>query len=84
MQTGWFVADRGLKLAEPKNCIKKRIGQRLAAGMRETVESIRQVYFILFRLISGQMSATNLGGPGLSLPWPGWRPMRGFPDYWFS
>ena len=32
-------------------------------GLRETTESIRQVYFILFNLITGQISPTNLGGP---------------------
>ena len=32
-------------------------------GLRETSESMRQVYFILFRLLGGQLSPTNLGGP---------------------
>jgi regulator of sigma E protease len=61
---GWYVSDRGLELMTEEEVHRETdLSQAFHLGMRETVESIRQVYFILFRLVSGQMSPMNLGGP---------------------
>jgi regulator of sigma E protease len=77
---GWFVADRGLKLTTAEEVHKEPNWSRAwQLGLRETRESIRQVYFILFRLISGQMSATNLGGPAAIATMAGMEAHAGIP-----
>jgi regulator of sigma E protease len=61
---GWFNPDRGLGLLALEEV--HRVDAWATAfrlGWRETVESMRQVYFILYKLVSGQLSPTNLGGP---------------------
>ena len=61
---GWNVSDRGLILMKDKEVHRVQDwGEAWSLGLRETTESIQQVYFILFRLVTGQMSPTNLGGP---------------------
>jgi len=78
--TGWFTADRGLKLMTAEELHKETNWLRAwQLGLRETRESIRQVYFILFRLISGQMSATNLGGPASIATMAGMEAHAGIP-----
>ncbi len=61
---GWNTADRGLKLTtmEETHAVDSW-ATAFHLGWRETWESMRQVYFILFRLITGQLSPMNLGGP---------------------
>ncbi len=60
----WFVADRGVKLTIREEVHRVHDwGEAFWLGVRETGESISQVYFILFRLVTGQISPTNLGGP---------------------
>ncbi len=61
---GRFYANRGLQLmpmSETNRASDWASAFRL--GLRETIESIRQVYFILYRLVTGQFSPKNLGGP---------------------
>jgi regulator of sigma E protease len=61
---GWFYADRGLKLTTMEEVHQVEAwATALGLGWRETVESMRQVYFILSRLVTGQLSPMNLGGP---------------------
>ena len=58
------VTDRGLRpMADEEVHRVTSWSQAFSLGLRETTESIRQVYFILFNLITGQISPTNLGGP---------------------
>ena len=58
------VTDRGLRpMADEEVRRVTSWSQAFSLGLRETTESIRQVYFILFNLITGQISPTNLGGP---------------------
>ena len=58
------VTDRGLRpMADEEGHRVTSWSQAFSLGLRETTESIRQVYFILFNLITGQISPTNLGGP---------------------
>ena len=58
------VTDRGLRPAADEEVHRVTSWSRaFSLGLRETTESIRQVYFILFNLITGQISPTNLGGP---------------------
>jgi regulator of sigma E protease len=60
----WHYADRGLNLMTMEEVHQvEQWGTAFTLGVRETYESMRQVYFILFRLISGQLSPKNLGGP---------------------
>ncbi len=76
----WAIADRGLKLVGAEELHQEtRWSRAWQLGWRETVESIRQVYFILFRLISGQMSATNLGGPASIATMAGMEAHAGLP-----
>lgn len=60
----WFVADRGLRLMTSEEVHRVASwSDAFHMGVRETTESISQVYFILFRLVTGRISPTNLGGP---------------------
>jgi regulator of sigma E protease len=62
---GWFHADRGLQLAMMEEVHQVGDwGSALSLGLRETWESMRQVYFFLFKLLTGGLSPMNLGGPG--------------------
>jgi regulator of sigma E protease len=60
----WFDSERGLGLTmlEEVHAVDSWASS-FALGWRETVDSIRQVYVVLYRLIAGQFSPTNLGGP---------------------
>src|SRR5690606_957493 len=61
----WFFADRGLGLSTLEEVhVADNWAAALGLGWRETIDSVRQVYFILYRLITGSFSPTNLGGPG--------------------
>jgi regulator of sigma E protease len=76
----WNVADRGLKLAGAEELHQESNWLRsLQLGLRETVESMRQVYFILHRLVTGQMSVTNLGGPASIATMAGMEAHAGIP-----
>jgi regulator of sigma E protease len=60
----WFYAERGLGLTTLEEVHQvDSWASSFSLGWRETVDSVRQVYFILYRLITGQFSPTNLGGP---------------------
>ncbi len=62
--TDWYYPDRGLKLTTLEEVHQVNSwATAFGLGWRETVESMRQVYFILFRLVTGQLSPMNLGGP---------------------
>jgi regulator of sigma E protease len=76
----WNVADRGLKLTSAEELHQESNWIRsLQLGLRETVESMRQVYFILHRLVTGQMSVTNLGGPASIATMAGMEAHAGIP-----
>ncbi|MDG2382808.1 MAG: site-2 protease family protein [Pirellulaceae bacterium] len=60
----WNVPDRGLRLMTDEEVHRvSSWSDAFSLGVRETNESISQVYFILFRLVTGRISPTNLGGP---------------------
>ena len=40
------------------------LGEAFSLGLRETGEGITQVVFVLYKLVSGGLSPTKLGGPG--------------------
>lgn len=59
-----FFADRGLQM-QPMQDVHQVDDWATAAklGVRETIEGMRQVYMILYQLVTGQFSPKNLGGP---------------------
>ncbi|MCA9171594.1 MAG: site-2 protease family protein, partial [Planctomycetales bacterium] len=60
----WNYEDRGINtqpLQEVHQVETWAAGTQL--GFRETWESMRQVYLMLFRLVTGRISPMNLGGP---------------------
>lgn len=60
----WYYADRGLRFGTLKEVHQvDSWATAFALGRRETWESMRQVYMILYRLVTGQFSPMNLGGP---------------------
>jgi regulator of sigma E protease len=60
----WFNPDRGFRF-EPETYIRTAHGvvDDLALAVRETKESVTQVYGFLGQLFSGRISVKNLGGP---------------------
>lgn len=64
MVDDWHYADRGINTMTMEEIHQvESWGTAFWLGWRETVEGMRQVYFILFRLVTGQLSPKNLGGP---------------------
>ena len=60
----WNYADRGIRTTTDKEIHQVQSwAAAFSLGWRETYESMRQVYFILYRLVTGQLSPMNLGGP---------------------
>ena len=61
----WFYSDRGL-LLEPLSVMQRADSwsEAFSLGLRETKDSVRQTAMTLRMLVSGRVSATNLGGPG--------------------
>jgi regulator of sigma E protease len=60
----WFDPDRRLMLTSLQEVHQTDSwATAFRLGWRETVEAMQQVYFVLFRLVTGQLSVMNLGGP---------------------
>jgi regulator of sigma E protease len=62
---GWFNPDRGLEF-EPMTFVQRAdsLGEALRLGAAETGDALTMVLRILRGMGSGQISPTNLGGPG--------------------
>ncbi len=73
----WQVADRGLKLAVYEEVHHAESwSEAWHLGVRETWESVEQVYFTLVQLFTGKLSPTNLGGPASIATMAGWEASR--------
>jgi regulator of sigma E protease len=61
----WHAGSRGLRLASLNQVrTADSWGEAFSLGLRETREKALEVVVILKRLVTGQTSAKNLGGPG--------------------
>lgn len=60
----WFVAMRGFVLdAKEETHVAESWGQGLVFGLRQTGEDATRVFAFIKRLVTGDISPTNLGGP---------------------
>jgi regulator of sigma E protease len=61
---GWYIANRGFFLkAVPETHVAASWGEAFQLGLRNTWESLLHVFKFLRKLVTGQISPTNLGGP---------------------
>ena len=75
----WFNSDRGLIFASEKNTIAaSSLGEAAQLGWHRTIRAMTQIVRTLKALTSGQVSVTNLGGPGTIAAGAGLSAMAGF------
>jgi regulator of sigma E protease len=78
--TEWNAAERGLVFTAASEVHRvSRLTEAFALGWRETKEGIGQVVFVLKKLVTGQFSPKNLGGPFTILYAAGSEASEGFP-----
>jgi regulator of sigma E protease len=63
----YFTAERGLNLRyyEYEKHYASSFGEAMWLGYRESKERLLEVVTVLWKLLSGQLSVTNLAGPGM-------------------
>lgn len=77
----WFNPDRGF--ITQAFLVTRRattMGEALELGYREMVDSVKQVYMVIRRMLSNQISAKALGGPITIARGAGYSAKRGLPD----
>lgn len=79
--TDRFYANRGLQMSSMEETNRATDwGTAFKLGVRETGEGMRQVYLILYRLVTGQFSPMNLGGPVSIATVAGMKASQGTPE----
>lgn len=77
----WFNPDRGfITQALLTNRKASTLGEAVELGYREMVDSVKQVYMVIRRMLSNQVSAKALGGPISIARGAGYSAKRGLSD----
>jgi regulator of sigma E protease len=76
----WFNADRGMRLTWFSQVhTADSWGEAVRLGFRETKENLLQVVTVLHRLVTGQVSYKNIGGPIMIIMAAGSEASEGIP-----
>lgn len=77
----WFNPDRGFVTQALSTTRRAQtLGEAAQLGYREMVDSVKQVYLVIRRMLSSQVSAKALGGPITIARGAGYSAKKGFSD----